>query len=277
MRADMGQAKQKVLSQAALLEANPFCIYCGGRNPATTIDHLPPRIMFRGKLRPRQFEFPCCAPCNKGTKDTDQLIAWIGRTYPDPVTESDKTDVQKILRGLKNNMPDVLREMYIGTAGQKLARKRTAGRIQEPGGFLRLDGPLVSQHLDVFGCKLGLAMHWEFTKQVIPPSGGIVVRFFSNIEAIEGKIPNRLLDLLPGPQTLRQGSWDVADQFKFAARTTDDKNMGLFFASFRFSIAVVALTAMDRTLLNSKIGPVFSPGALWNGANKDLSETSKVA
>ena len=273
----MGQAKQKERSQAALLAANPFCVYCGGANPATTIDHLPPRIMFRGKLRPRQFEFPCCEPCNKGTKGTDQLIAWIGRIFPDPATESDKADVQKILRGLKNNMPDVLREMHIGTAGQKLARKRTAGLIQESGGFLRLNGPLVSQHLDIFGCKLGLAMHWEHTKQIIPPTGGIVVRFFSNIEALEGKIPNRLLSLLPGPQTLRQGSWDVADQFKYSARITDDKKMGLFFASFRFSIAVVALTTMDRSLLNSKIGPIFPPAALWSEVDANLPGAQNVA
>jgi hypothetical protein len=257
----MGQARQKRLSQAALLAANPFCVYCGGTQRATTVDHMPPRIFFRAKLRPGQFEFPSCHPCNQGTKDTDQLIAWLGRVYPDATNEMDKADVKKILKGLENNQPEVLKEMYIGPPGQELARKRVP--IDEEGGFLRLDGPLVSRHLDVFGCKLGLAMHWERTGKIVPATGGVAVRYYSNVEALEGKLPKELLSLLPGPQTLRQGKWEVADQFQYAAQVTADHKMGLFFASFRLSLSVAAVSAMDRSLFGHRMGPVFSPAELW--------------
>jgi hypothetical protein len=88
---------------------------------------------------------------------------------------------------------------------------------------------------------------------------------FSNVEALENKIPDTLMKLLPGPQTLRQGTWDVADQFQYSIRLTDDKTMGLFFASFRFSFAVAAATSIDRSSLSPSWPRVFSPGEPWEG------------
>jgi hypothetical protein len=138
----MGESQKRKRGHAAILAANPFCIYCGGTERATTIDHMPPRIMFRSEHRPGQFEFPSCAPCNQRTKATDQFAAYIGRLYPDPTTAAELEDVRKILDALKNNLPEVLREMYVGRAGQKLASNRV--RPPDSGGFLRLNGPLVS-------------------------------------------------------------------------------------------------------------------------------------
>ena len=257
----MGESRKRKRGHAAILAANPFCIYCGGTERATTIDHMPPRIMFRGKHRPGQFEFPSCDHCNQRTKATDQFAAYIGRLYPDATTATDQDEVRKILNGLKNNLPGVLQEMYIGRAGQKLASKRV--RPPNSGGVLRLDGPLASKHLDIFGCKLGLAMHFEATGNALPRNGGIAIRVFSNVEALEEKIPDTLAKLLPGPQTLRQGTRDVADQFQYSVRLTDDKTMGLFFASFRFSFAVVAATSIDRSSLSAMWPRVFSPGEPW--------------
>lgn len=180
---------------------------------------------------------------------------------PDSETNLEKEDVRKILRALANNLPSVLNEMHIGHAGQKLARKRTG--VEEPGGFLRMGGPLVSKHLDIFACKLGLAMHWASTGNIIPPMGGVAIRVYSNVEAMEGKLPVGLLRLLPAPQTLRQGSWDVENQFQYSIRITDDQTMGLFYATFRRSFGIAAVTAMDRRLFEKRIDPVFSPAEPW--------------
>jgi hypothetical protein len=67
---------------------------------ATTVEHMPPRIMFTGKLRPAQLEFPCCDPCNQATKHSDLLAAFLGRLLPDAETNLKQEDVKKILRGL---------------------------------------------------------------------------------------------------------------------------------------------------------------------------------
>ena len=88
----------------------------------------------------------------------------------------------------------------------------------------------------------------------------------SNVEAVEGKLPDRLLRLLPAPQTLRQGAWDVANQFQYSTRITVEQTMGLFYATFRRSFAVAAFTAINRTLFNFARGlPLRAQGNInWS-------------
>jgi hypothetical protein len=165
----MGESRKRKRGHAAILAANPFCIYCGGTERATTIDHMPPRIMFRVSIGLANLNSrPATTAIS--AKATDQFAAYIGRLYPDPTTATDQDDVRKVLIGLKNNLPGVLQEMYVGRAGQKLASKRV--RPPDSGGFLRLDGPLATKHLDIFGSKLGLAMHFEATGNALPRNGG---------------------------------------------------------------------------------------------------------
>jgi hypothetical protein len=42
----MGEAGQNRRRRLARLSAQPWCVYCGGVNEATTIDHLPPITRF---------------------------------------------------------------------------------------------------------------------------------------------------------------------------------------------------------------------------------------
>ena len=43
----MGDAARRKRSHQALLKEN--CVFCGGAKAATTIEHCPARMMFRGK------------------------------------------------------------------------------------------------------------------------------------------------------------------------------------------------------------------------------------
>jgi hypothetical protein len=52
----------------ALLKKWRFCVFCGGTETATTIEHCPPRMMFRGKQRPNDLVFSSCKCCNSGTR-----------------------------------------------------------------------------------------------------------------------------------------------------------------------------------------------------------------
>jgi len=77
----MGEASQRRKSKRALLKDNPFCIFCGGTEPATTTEHCPPRMMFRGKQRPHDLVFSSCEICNLGTKRSDLVASLLGRVY----------------------------------------------------------------------------------------------------------------------------------------------------------------------------------------------------
>jgi hypothetical protein len=116
--------------------------------------------------------------------------------------------------------------------------------------------------MEIFSVKLGFALNYEVTKRIVPPEGGVAVRWFSNIDAMEGKIPATMFDLLMPPETLKQGHFNVSEQFSYAWRLTDDNSMGLFFAWFRMSFAITCLVAKSRSriVLNGAMPTIFAPG-----------------
>ena len=79
----MGEGKARRRAHERLLADHPVCIYCAGTNPASTIEHMPPIIMFNQRQRPKGLEFPTCKECNNGTRLTDLVASLLGRVYPD--------------------------------------------------------------------------------------------------------------------------------------------------------------------------------------------------
>jgi hypothetical protein len=82
-RPNMSESSAKKRAHSAVLEACPYCIYCGGEVPAVSIDHVPPRAMFRGRRRPKGLEFASCKNCNEGTGRADLVAALLSRVAPD--------------------------------------------------------------------------------------------------------------------------------------------------------------------------------------------------
>lgn len=66
----------------AFLKVNPLCIFCGGVESATTIEHCPPRALFQFRQWPEGFEFPACGNCNGNTSNDDLLLAMLARMNP---------------------------------------------------------------------------------------------------------------------------------------------------------------------------------------------------
>ncbi len=219
--------------------------------------------MFRARRRPKGLEFPSCHRCNEGTRLSDLAAAMIGRSFPDAETEFEKAEMKGLLTAVSNNIPGLLQEMHIGTAGQKIAKNRLAVRIN--GGFLRANGPLVSSHMQAFSAKIGFALYFELTKRIIPMEGGVAVRWFSNYERLEGTFPHTVFDYLLPPNTLKQGKFEVSDQFGYQWRMAEENQMGMFFAYFRQSFAVLAFVALDKSLLEVETKHpirIFVPGDL---------------
>jgi hypothetical protein len=48
------------------------CVYCG--QPATTVDHVPPKCMFGEKKPSNLITVPACEPCNVGASKDDQYM-----------------------------------------------------------------------------------------------------------------------------------------------------------------------------------------------------------
>lgn len=256
----MGEAKQNRRPLAQLLTTSPFCIYCGGSERATTIDHMPPAICFRWKHRPKGLEFPSCEVCNAGASHADYVAGLVSRFY-EPNGQTQYVDeLTKMFRSVQTNIPGLLDEMKIGRGGQKIALKNLPPDLDV--GVVRVSGPIVSKFMDVFALKMGLALHFETTGRPLSNNGGISIRWFSNYEKFTGEFPEDLANFFGEAKTLKNGKREVSDQFQYSFAISEEKNFGAYFASFRMSFAVLAFVAQDKTILhkpNEKQLPIYSP------------------
>jgi hypothetical protein len=66
----------KLGKKKRFMQTNPFCCFCGGTAPSTTIDHVPPKACFPDGYWPDNFEFPACDACNRGSKKDDALAGF---------------------------------------------------------------------------------------------------------------------------------------------------------------------------------------------------------
>src|SRR5262249_43485519 len=117
------------------------CIYCGGSQPADTIEHMPPVMMFIRKQRPKGLEFPSCRKCNNGTSKSDLVASLVGRLSVDPSADVEAAEITKLFSSVRNNVPGLLEEMHFDPAEEKLVCKGLP--LQKGGGALRANGPLV--------------------------------------------------------------------------------------------------------------------------------------
>lgn len=268
----MGQAKLKQKRHAQILQKNPHCIYCGGTEDATTIDHMPPIAMFENKHRPKGLEFPACEACNKGGSVDELAAAALSRVYPDPDTNKAEREVRNFWEAINNNCPGLLDEMKPGFRQEKLVR-RLNGESSSSGSALNVAGPILNRAIHRFAAKIGYALHFELTEKPVPPGGAAYVWWYTNYQALKGGMPDELINILGAPQTLHQGRWEVSNQFTFASKATERGAMSVHLATFRFSFAVCAAVAenSDSLLPPENIRHVVScrPGWLKNLADQE--------
>ena len=104
--------------------------------------------------------------------------------------------------------------------------------------------------MQTFAFKVGFSLYYELTKKVLPKTGGVVARWFSNVERLDGTFPQSVFEHLLPPTTLRQGKFEVSDQFAYQWRLAENERMAMFLATFRHSFAVLAFAAVDKGLFD---------------------------
>lgn len=165
------------------------------------------------------------------------------------------------MRAVNNNVPGLLPEMM--PSWQQKARFITANIApRDVAGVLNCSGPLLNRAMERFGAKLGFALHYSTSGQIVPAQGGASVRWFSNFDAMTGKIPGSMYRVLGPPNTLRQGKWNVGDQFAYAFAITEDSAMAAYFSTFRKSFAVLSWVCKDAGNFNEQaLSSMHRPGS----------------
>lgn len=261
----MGEAKRRGKLRDRVLAANPYCIYCGGSTVASQVDHMPPRTMFEGRLRPQGLEFSACMSCNQGSRNFELAASLLSRIYPDPASEQAMDEVRGLFRKVKQRQPAILDEL-LPQASQLIRFEKVRANLPPNVHAVRADGPEINAAIKLFAAKLGIALHFSQTGRLLGPEGAIAVRWFSNFQAFAGEIPETFTKMVGPTETLRQGSFDVGDQFAYRWRATPDGNKGVYMARFREAFAVVAALSAEQfdPPPPTDFDGLFRPGFLKN-------------
>jgi hypothetical protein len=175
-------------------------------------------------------------------------------------------DFLRGLSALRNNAPEVMAELL--PSQEQRERLQRSGLF--PPGFhpMNAGGPLVNRAVGRFGAKLALALHYRITARIVPTSGGVALRWYTNWDHATQRFPADVAANLGPPSTLQQGSKSVEGQFAYASQAATDAPMSAHLATLRYSIAIIAFVAHDVADLNVAEAEqqVWRPGFLRQSA-----------
>jgi hypothetical protein len=269
----VGEAKQKAIKHQRIRDGEFPCVYCGGVLMATEPDHMPSRILFNRKQRPNDLVFPSCEECNRGSAAIDTLIAWLARSYPDSLDPDERAEVKSIGTSMRSNYPEVASAFYTEQHPPLTPAQRAA--VQGTTTPVNVDDPYIHRCIEFFGAKFGLGMHWKLTGTCVPLEGRVYPQWFTNYQAITGRIPGDLFKVFPNPLPLMQGRLHTAGRFEHASAQDDIYTTHL--AIFGQSFIVLAFVSPDGPELSfAESGALeCEPGCLKEGYPYGLPRLSE--
>lgn len=250
--------------RAAFFKENPYCIFCGGLTPATTVEHCPPRALFQKKVAPEGYIFPACESCNGGTSDDDALIAMLGRMNPFSNENNLDGKVPGLMMNANRQHPGLVRDMLdlspvqARKAAKDLNIPRPAGLTYQQSGIVN-----VTDHMDqsvrVFAKKLSKAVYYKETGKIFPIDGEIQLRWFTNVDLFRhGTFPtlDAFAEIAAAKPKLERNRQDLSNQFDYRFSVSSDGKYAVLRALFGKAFGFVTilspiagtLAAMDRNL-----------------------------
>lgn len=252
-----------VRRHASIKDPDAVCVYCGGIEPADTVDHIPPIGMFPNRDRPKGLEVPSCEACNRNSRRFEDVAAMVTAIR---LEGSDKSSLSnqhfgKKLRAVANNQPAVISEMRPTTR-----QARNAARILDssgrPLGAIDVRGPLISRAMLAFGGKLGLALHYHAKGVPLPQTGRVGVIWQSNESLIDDCVPQALFSLLPETKMLAMGRKTSAGRFEYSSGVVSDTQATAHWAVFGTAVAYLIFAGETINMDMLPDDQIFRPGFL---------------
>lgn len=236
--------KKKSRKAADILADGALCIYCSA--VATTVEHMPPRMMFKAKDRPSGLEFASCQECNNGTSAADAAAAFFARMdmFGDDPHDWKVREAIKPLQSLGSLTPGFIEEVFDGPETSNTFAE-TRGGILVPV-VKTHTGPITEALLTVFAAKLGMALYKEHVGAPLPATGGVHCMWFLN-GGLSEQTAHSFLAILPARETLTQGRRKSASgQFDYRYNC-DNKSIFAAFVGFHSNLHffVLAMATPD--------------------------------
>jgi hypothetical protein len=105
----MGEAARRLSTTERFIKKFRSCCFCGGRQPATTREHMPPTALFDRSHRPNDLVMPACAACNSNTSTADLVASIISRWMYDSGPQ-ERFDHDRLVGRLLKQAPELISE-----------------------------------------------------------------------------------------------------------------------------------------------------------------------
>ena len=247
----MGEAKQKSRNRAQVLADDPRCIYC--LSPSKNWEHMPPKTMFKDRLRISGMEFGCCDACNHGTRGADAIASLLAHISP---TDGSHNEWQlpaliKLRDTAEQIEPGFIAEFFNQKKTEKTYRKNKFGFIM-PVVKIDADGPIMKRNMRAFSAKLAMALFREHVGKPLPVGSGVFVKWFLNAGLSEEQALG-YLSILPVTGEMRQGTKRSIEQFGYRYNC-DDKSLFIAMIGFHSNLHILVAATSDL----STFGEVLS-------------------
>ena len=229
----------------AFFKAHPYCCFCGGTTPATTQDHQPGRVFFKGREWPEGFVFPACESCNDVSRTSEKVLAILIHGEGD---SDDRGKFESLLRSVNTEFPDLVPGMLPSSTRE--VRQILAERgVAKPEGTAFADLPLIKldktfwePHLATFARKLLLAFHYQCFGSPLPLTGAMWHFVHTNFDRVAGEFPEEVLQLAKNIAMPSRQKRLLGDQFGIRWNFVPGQRTGLFVAQFHGRLAVSGVT-----------------------------------
>jgi hypothetical protein len=213
------------------------CIFCGGESKSTTVEHMPPRVMFRGKQRPKGHEFPSCERCNSGFSQLDQIAAMFAfSTSASFYGGGNNSEFIKAAMGVANNIPELYGLIDLDSATSDGLPTEAAEHGVEA---ITVSRNLFRKYLNPWAAKLVCAIWYEQTKKVIDDTKRIYVHSIPSKFDLNTDLHKLIQNHFSGLHVAAQGKKDFGDQFFYRFAIGEGQRFGMFFAVFHDAIGVM--------------------------------------
>lgn len=253
---------KQAMTTPEFLNQHPFCCFCGGVVPATTRDHVPPKISFIDKAWPDGFEFPACEPCNASTRLLDQEFAMLGSFggLEKDLPHGRVAHFAKVFQAVANNNM----ELALGLSMSANDKRNAMDALGQPlmRGSTYKEFPIVNLTdrarlaLQTISFKIGCALHYKHLGEPLPETGKVVSGHRTNFTiltkgGLRGMEENTSLAVIP-----KRNGQDLSSQFAYRVGVHRKNRIGLFVCKFRDSFQLEIMTFATPPAYRADIGDI---------------------
>jgi hypothetical protein len=247
----------KLGKKKRFLQSHPYCCFCGGAEPSSTIDHVPAKACFPDGYWPEDFEFPACDACNRGSKKHDALAGFYTQLLD--FNESNRTPddiakMNKLRAGILENYPDALPDestsVPIHQVGSIITPVPVAISVRKPAAFLPT--------IETLQRKLTHALYYKETGKPISKNHTYLSEHYQ-IQSSDRTLTTYLAQLLP-EETIggRTNIKHYGERFGYKSGFKEHEDFFMYGAQFGRGLIIWGMVVGTETELSHQASHLLS-------------------